>query len=186
MSLYFQGWCRIQTPFNCTRHLIAINRGRSPRPIVVVVVINATVSFTSVYILHAAKTTVLLQGTIANKVFFFFWKPFLFEKQNDILSYSCITRSLYRLKNFVFSFFPIHIQKELAYTYLYQSSFLCRNFFPVHDLKPDALHCWKPLFVTKIIYNSSIYYKFQNGFKMILYGHAFLWWIDLKRQTFSW
>lgn len=63
LSLYFQGWCRIKAPFNCTRHLIAINRGRSPRPIVVVV-INATVSYTSVYILHAAKTTVLLQGTI--------------------------------------------------------------------------------------------------------------------------
>lgn len=76
-SLYFQGWCRIQTPCDCTRH--AINRGRSPRS-TVVIVINATVSFKSVFILLAAKNYCIIAGTIANKaVFFLSEKHFLLK-----------------------------------------------------------------------------------------------------------
>lgn len=130
----------MQTPRNCTRQVLAINRGRSPMSTVVIVT-NATVSFTSVYILLAAKTTVLLQEQSQITFFFFFLKNSPCENQNNMLSYICNIMFIESVQDFFAIFFSFIFRKSWRTCICTKVHFFVVIFFPVHDLKPGALHC---------------------------------------------
>lgn len=77
----------------------------------VVIVTNATVSFTSVYILLAAKTTVLLQEQSQITFFFFFLKNIPCENQNNMLSYTCNIKFIESVQDFFAIFFHSYSER---------------------------------------------------------------------------